>query len=109
MAYDRAMAECVRELLHARVGFSERKMFGGVCYMPRGNMCCGVVGTDLVLRLGDERVAAAANEPHTRPMDFTGRALKSMIYLSSEGYADDADLASWVTRAARFAETLPAK
>ena len=40
----------------------------------RGNMCCGVVGTDLVLRLGDEGVAAA---------------LKSMLYLPSEGYADD--------------------
>ena len=29
MAYDRAIAECVRELLHDRAGFSERKMFGG--------------------------------------------------------------------------------
>ena len=42
-------------------------------------------------------------------MDFTGKALKSMLYLSSEGYADDADLASWVERAARFAESLPPK
>ncbi len=109
MAFDRAIAECVRELLHDRAGFSERKMFGGVCYMLRGNMCCGVVGTDLVLRLGDEGVAAALNEPHTRPMDFTGRALKSMLYLSSEGYADDANLASWVERATRFAESLPPK
>ena len=109
MAYDRGIAECVRDLLHDRVGFSERKMFGGVCFMLRGNMCCGVVGADLVLRLGNEGAAAALSEPHTRPMDFTGKPLNSMIYLSPEGYADEADLASWVQRASRFAESLPPK
>ena len=109
MAYERGVAECVRDLLLNREGFSERKMFGGVSFMLRGNMCCGVVGRDLCLRLGDQGAAAALAEPHTRPMDFTGKPLQSMIYLSPEGYADDADLASWVTRAARFAETLPAK
>ncbi len=109
MAYDRGIAECVRDLLHDRVGFSERKMFGGVCFMLRGNMCCGVVDADLVLRLGNEGAAAALNEPHTRPMDFTGKALNSMIYLSPEGYQDEADLASWVQRASRFAESLPPK
>ena len=109
MAYDRGVAECVRDLLRGREGFSERKMFGGVCFMLRGNMCCGVLGRDLCLRLGDQGAAAALAETHTRPMDFTGKPIKSIIYLSPEGYADDADLASWATRAARFAQTLPAK
>ena len=63
----------------------------------------------MFLRLGNEGAAAALTEPHTRPMDFTGKPLKSMIYVSPEGNADEADLASWVTRAARFAESLPPK
>ena len=109
MAYDPGIAECVRDLLRDREGFSERKMFGGLCFMLHGHMCCGVVGADLVLRLGNEGAAAALTEPHTRPMDFTGKPLKSMIYVSPEGNADEADLASWVTRAARFAESLPPK
>ena len=109
MAHDLGIAECVRDLLRDRDGFSERKMFGGLCFLPRGNMCCGVMGRELCLRLGDQATAAALAEPHTRPMDCTGKPLKSMIYLAPEGYADEADLAAWVTRATRFAESLPPK
>jgi TfoX/Sxy family transcriptional regulator of competence genes len=52
MAYDARLAERVREELQADPGFSERKMFGGLCFMLHGNMCAGVVGDRLMLRLG---------------------------------------------------------
>jgi len=109
MAYDERLAARVRKLLKRRKGFSERKMFGGICFMLHGNMCCGVVKTDLMLRLGPQRAPGALNEPHTRKMDFTKRPMKSMIFVEPNGHEDDEDLRSWVGQAAAFATSLPPK
>ncbi len=109
MAYDELAAQRVRAALEARPGLSERKMFGGLAFLLNGNMCCGVVKQDLVLRLGKEGAEEALRQPHTRPMDFTGRPMASMLYLSPEGYASEADLHSWLERAVAFCKTLPAK
>ena len=54
MAYDEELAERVRELLSARADVTERKMFGGIAFMLAGNMACGVLGEDLIVRLDDE-------------------------------------------------------
>lgn len=77
--------------------------------MLGGNMCCGVTAKKLMLRLGPDGAATALKEPHTREMDFTGRPMKSMIYLEPEGVGHDDDLKSWVARAAKFAAWLPVK
>ncbi|HZV73102.1 MAG TPA: hypothetical protein VFF79_05235 [Conexibacter sp.] len=62
-----------------------------------------------MLRLGAELADAALDEPHTRPMDFTGRPMKGMVYVDPPGLATDAALAVWVERALGFATTLPPK
>ncbi len=109
MAYDPELAERIRQALKRRRGVSERKMFGGLCFTIRGHMCCGVIGNDLVLRLGEQGVMEALKQPHTRPMDFTGKPLKSMIYLSSEAHSDQAALKAWIDRAIKHCHTLPPK
>ncbi len=40
MAYDESLARRVRSLLAAQVDLRERKMFGGLAFMVRGNRCC---------------------------------------------------------------------
>ena len=109
MAYDESLAARVRRALAPRPDVDERKMFGGLAFMLRGNMCCGVAGDTLMLRLGNEGAAAALEEPHTRPMDFTGKPMRSMVYVGSDGIAADDDLYRWINRAADFAATLPPK
>lgn len=109
MAYDEGLAERLRPLLARKKGFGEKKMFGGLCYTINGNMCCGIVKDQLMLRLGNEGAAEALKHPHARPMDFTGKPMKSMIYIVPEGIAEDEDLKAWVTKALDFAKTLPAK
>lgn len=108
MAYDELLAERVREELQADPAYSERKMFGGVCFMLHGNMCTGVVGDRLMLRLGEEAVQAALTQPHVSPMDFTGRPMKGMVYVDQDALGGAA-LARWVDQAATFARTLPPK
>jgi TfoX/Sxy family transcriptional regulator of competence genes len=109
MPYDASAADRVRRILRRRKGFSEKKMFGGLAFLLDGNMCCGVLRNDLVLRLGDEGAAEALRERHVRAMDFTGRPMKSMVYVEPPGYASEAALKRWVDVAAKFARTLPAK
>src|SRR6516162_1732351 len=84
-------------------------MFGGLTFMINGRMCCGVLKTDLVLRLAPEEAAASLRQPHTRPMDFTGKPMKSMIYVSAIGTDSDQALGNWVGSAVKFAHSFPEK
>lgn len=109
MAYDEAVAEKLRRVLGKVPAVAEIKMMGGLCFTSRGNMLCGVVDRDLVVRVGAEGYAAALERPHARPMDFTGRPLKGFVYVGPRGHAAPADLRRWVALAARFVGSLPDK
>ena len=109
MAYDEQLVARVREALAGREAVSERKMFGGLAFMLDGNMCCGVIGDELVLRLGPEGADEALDKPHTRPMDFTGRPLKGFVFVAARGVETDDGLRSWVEQAAEFAASLAPK
>jgi hypothetical protein len=71
-------------------------------------VACGIVGADLMVRLGEDGAAQALEQPHVRPMDFTGRPMTGMVYVAPEGLSDDA-LNRWLDEAAAFARTLPPK
>ena len=109
MPYDEGLAERIRDCWPRGAQLTEKKMFGGVAFMLRGNMACGIVGDRLMLRLDKALVAQYLQEPHTAAMDFTGRPMPSMMYVEPEGIADDDQLRTWVERAVEFASSLPAK
>lgn len=108
MAYDENLADRVRAILAPEPRLGERKMFGGLAFMIDGHMCCGIVGSDLMLRLGHDGTEAALERRHVRPMDFTGRPMTSMVYVAPEGLRGAA-LRRWVEKATAFARTLPPK
>jgi hypothetical protein len=109
MAWDLVLAERVRSILKERGGFSERIMFGCVAFMIHGNMCCRVMRTDLFLKLSADAAAAARILPHTRPMDPTGKRMKSMILVDAQGTSSDQMLLEWVERAFVVVRALPPK
>jgi TfoX/Sxy family transcriptional regulator of competence genes len=84
-------------------------MFGGLAFLMNGHMFCGVVKNDLMVRLGEEAAAAALKQPHTRPMDFTGKPMKAMIYVDAGGLDSDESLRPWVESALKFVKNLPPK
>ena len=108
MAYHERLAARVRDLLADERALSERRMFGGLTFMLDGNMCCGIVGDRLMLRLGANLAAQALERTHVQPMDFTGRPMTGMVYVDSEGLRGKG-LRTWVEQAAGFARTLPPK
>lgn len=95
----------IRQILQRITPFEEKKMFGGIAFMVSGNMTCGMTKDDLMLRLGNEGAAAALGEAHVRPMDFTGRPLKSMVFVAPDGFASDEDLERWLRRSVAFAQS----
>jgi TfoX/Sxy family transcriptional regulator of competence genes len=108
VAYDEGLAERIRALL-GDDDVTERKMFGGIAFMCAGNMAVGIVGDELMVRVGKERFAAALTEPYAREMDFTGRPSKGMVYVGVEGIAEDDDLRAWIDRGTAYARSLPPK
>jgi len=109
MAYDESLAGRIRSLLGERPDLTERKMFGGLAFMSGGNMFCGVVGSELMVRTGKEAFQESLLKPGARPMDFTGRPMTGMLFVGSPGIDGDDNLRSWVEQAYGYARTLPAK
>jgi hypothetical protein len=108
MAYDEVLANRVRAEIGFHPALDERKMFGGLAFMLAGNMACGIVGDELMVRTGPGCYQEALVRPHARPMEFTGRPMTGMVFVGAEGL-DDAALAGWVEMGVSFAASLPAK
>jgi TfoX/Sxy family transcriptional regulator of competence genes len=109
MSYDERLAERVRGILEGPLEFREQKMFGGLAFMAHGYMFCGIVADQLMVRLGTEEADQALAEPHVRPMDFTGKPMRTMVFVIPEGIRTDPDLERWVERALQYINTLPPK
>jgi TfoX/Sxy family transcriptional regulator of competence genes len=109
MSYDPGTAARVRRSLAGRDDVLEKKMVGGLSFLVNGNMCCGVTGMALMVRVGADGRQQALAEPHVRPMQFAGRALSGFVCVDPEGFATDDALARWVRRGLDFVSGLPAK
>ena len=109
MAYDDGMATRIEDALSSESGLVTKKMFGGLAFLLDGHLCCGVVGTDLMLRIGPDAYDAALAEDHTRAMDFTGKPMRGLIYVEAEGIAEEPELRRWISRGVEFVRRLPPK
>lgn len=109
MAYDEHLADRIRSVLAAVDGVSERKMFGGIAFMVHGNMTVGIVGTDLMVRVGPDRWVEALRRAHAREMDFTGRSMKGFVYVDEQGTRRVDALRRWIQMGLDHAESLPRK
>jgi TfoX/Sxy family transcriptional regulator of competence genes len=109
MSYDEGLAQRVREALGDRPDVSEKRMFGGLAFLLRGNLCVGIMRSELMVRVGPEAYDAMVQEPHAREMDFTGRPMKGLVYVASMRLQSDGELHKWVARGASYATSLPAK
>lgn len=109
MAFDEKLAGRVREALAGQAGLVEKKMFGGMAFMLGGNMCCGVLMNDLIVRVGAEATERALAQPHARAFDVTGRPMKGFVMVAPAGHGNAAGLADWVAQGVAFARSLPPK
>ncbi len=109
MAYDERLAGRIRKLFEGRTDVVERRMFGGLAFLLRGNMCVGVMKDVLFARVGPMAYSDALTKPHARKMDFTGRPMNGYLYVDPDGIRSARDLRRWVEMCEAFVRTLPAK
>ncbi len=109
MVYDRGLAERIRDLVGADALLAERTMFGGLCFLSQGNMCFGILGDELLVRVGRAAYDEALGRPHAREMDLTGRAMRGMVLVDPDGFTEDEDLQAWLDRGLAFSDSLPPK
>jgi len=109
MAFDEALAARLRRILAARTGITERKMMGGLCFMVGEHMCCGVLGSALMVRVGRDAQGEVLRIPHVRKMEMSGRQVSGFILVDAAGLRSDAAISKWIERGIAFASTLSPK
>jgi TfoX/Sxy family transcriptional regulator of competence genes len=109
MPYDEGLAQVIREALAERPGITEKKMFGGLCFLMNGNMLCGVYREGGMYRVGEEQADAALALPHVRPMAMTGRAMPGLVDVDAETFTDAVLRDRLMGMARAFVGALPPK
>ncbi|NBA86829.1 RNA methyltransferase [Emticicia sp. CRIBPO] len=96
MAYNEQLNNRIREALAEMPVVEEKLMFGGVCYMVNEKMCIGVVGDEMMCRIGEENYENALEKPGCREMVFTGKPMKGYVYVGEEGIKSARDFNYWI-------------
>jgi TfoX/Sxy family transcriptional regulator of competence genes len=109
MAYDEKLAERVREILSGSKGITERKMFGGLCFMVNGNMLGGVLKDDLIVKFDPAEHEKVLAQKHVRPFDFSGRPMAGIAYVGPGALKSKKDLSKWVEMGKTHAAGKPKK
>ena len=109
MAYNEELAARMLAKLKSSRGVTEKKMFGGVGFLVNGNMACGIIKDDLIVRLSEEEFIKALKRKNVRVFDYSGRPMTGWIYVSAEGYKSDKALEGWIDKGVTFAKSLPKK
>ena len=109
MAYDEKLAQRMRSALSSCTAVTEKKMFGGICFLQNGNMVGGVIKDELIVRVGVDATDAMLERPYAKPMDFTGHALRGFVCVLPAGCRTEAQVSKWTDEALRFVEALPPK
>ena len=103
MAYNEHLADRIKQLLESRkVKFTEKKMFGGLCFMVDDKMLIGVEKERLMARIDPEDESKALKRKGAKPMDFTGKVMKGFVFIDEKALDMDDDLEYWVTLCLKY-------
>ena len=104
------LSDRIRDLLPPMLPTSEKKMFGGRCFMLGGNMLvCPMKDGSMLVRVGKEGMDQSLALPGAGPMTMGERTMGGFVQVSGDVLEDDDTLLDWIGRARRFVDTLPPK
>ena len=109
MSGDENLVARIRPIMSRMQCLTEKRMFGGHCFLINGNICVGTWKGSLVVRLGKEKHSETMTEPFTKPFDITGRTMKGWALVDPAGLQSEDDLTAWIRRSATFVKSLPTK
>jgi TfoX/Sxy family transcriptional regulator of competence genes len=107
MAFNEKLADRTREIIaltHENV--EEKKMFGGICFMVDDKMCLGVEKDRLMVRIDPARYDELIEKEGCRPMDFTGKVMKGLVFVEMEALNSEKQLNYWVNLSMEYIKTI---
>jgi hypothetical protein len=87
---------------------SEKRMFGGVTFLVKGNMLCCAFRHGLMLRVGTDAESVALTQPFVRRLSET-RKMPGFVFIESKGILEKTALSHWLGVARAYVDRLPAK
>jgi len=109
MAIDEDLRQRVREHLRPMSDIEEKPMVGGTGFMWRGNLLCGVMGEDLLVRIAGDDYDTFIGDEGARPMVMAGKSGKRWILVHKSIVSRKPAMQIWIDRAREFVGTLPAR
>jgi TfoX/Sxy family transcriptional regulator of competence genes len=110
MAYDEELAGRIRQLIGGDPELTEKKMFGGLAFLIRGNMAIAASSEGgAMVRIDPAQSDALVATTKATPMNMRGRDMPGWLRVSSDDLRTDDQLASWVEIGTGYARSLPPK
>jgi TfoX/Sxy family transcriptional regulator of competence genes len=109
MPYSKEIEEKIEKVINRWRQIEKKKMFGGICYLLKGNMCFGIYKEYLIVRTGLEVAEKKLKERNVKPFDITGRPMKGWVMVGEKGWKRQGDLENWLDLGREYALTLPKK
>ena len=109
MPYSKEIEERIEKVVGRWKQIEKKKMFGGICYLLKGNMCFGIYKEYLIVRTGLEVAEKKLKERDVKPFDITGRPMKGWVMVGEKGWKGQGDLENWLDLGREYALTLPKK
>jgi TfoX/Sxy family transcriptional regulator of competence genes len=110
VAYDEELAGRIRQLVGDEAALTEKKMFGGLAFLIRGNMAIAASGQGgLLVRVDPDQSDELVATTSARPMEMRGREMAGWLRVDSDDVEEEPELARWVELGASYAKSLPPK
>src|SRR6266542_5684580 len=110
MAYDEELARRIRQLIGSDPELTEKKMFGGLAFLIRGNMAIAASSEGgAMVRVDPAQSDALLATTKATLMNMRGRDMPGWLRVSSDDLRTDDQLAPWVEIGTGYARSLPPK
>jgi hypothetical protein len=110
MAYDQELAGRIRQLIGSDAELTEKKMFGGLAFLIRGNMAIAASSQGgALVRVDPAQSHTLLATTAATLMHMRGRDMPGWLRVSADGLRTDDQLAPWVEIGTGYARSLPPK
>ena len=107
MAYSLTLEEMIDAAVKRWQNVEKKKMFGGVCYLLKGNMAFGIHKDFLIVRMDKEQGEQSLKDRNVLPFDIMGKPMAGWLMVREEGW--QAALGKWINVGKQYALSLPEK
>jgi TfoX/Sxy family transcriptional regulator of competence genes len=94
----------MRKALAGRRGITEKRMFGGVCFLLRGHMLCATGRNGFMFRVGKEQHSQALARG-AAPVVLGGKGFQGFVWVDPAA-CDAHVLRGWIVRAQDYVSAL---